>query len=220
MVYSDYGNFTLKIPNKTAFGDYKLEGSWGSLGPNILTLCYPYASCLNNTLTTITPNHIEFRDSHGHMIHLMKPSNQSVAPETGVTIKSVEKGNSLYINPIGTWSINNQSKSTIKFYNFIKYVHWKYSQYCCDVNIEKFIANIGDRTFEGYWNSSMYPHSFFPNSIGLCGYNIEDHGEYHEISGFSRLSDCVKMTVDIIDKNHLRLHGPLDMTYLTRKSGQ
>ena len=23
MVYSDYGNFTLKIPNKTAFGDYK-----------------------------------------------------------------------------------------------------------------------------------------------------------------------------------------------------
>jgi hypothetical protein len=183
MVYSDYGNFTLKIPNKTAFGDYKLEGSWGSLGPNILTLCYQYASCLNNTLTVITPNHVEFRDSHGHMIHLMKPSIlQNVRPETGATIKSVEKGNG-------------------------------------DVNIEKYIANIGDRTLEGYWNSSIYPHSFFPNSIGFCRYNIEDHGEYHEISGFSPLSGCTKMTVDVIDNNHLNLHSPSGIMYLTRESG-
>jgi hypothetical protein len=222
MVYSDYGNFTLKIPNKTAFGDYKLEGSWGSLGPNILTLCYQYASCLNNTLTVITPNHVEFRDSHGHMIHLMKPSIlQNVRPETGATIKSVEKGNGVNINPLGMWSIN-ESKSTfanIKFYNFIRYDHWKYSPYCCDVNIEKYIANIGDRTLEGYWNSSIYPHSFFPNSIGFCRYNIEDHGEYHEISGFSPLSGCTKMTVDVIDNNHLNLHSSSGIMYLTRESG-
>jgi hypothetical protein len=72
IVYSDYGNFTLKIPNKTAFGDYKMDGSWGSMGPNILTECYPYGSCENNTLTSITPNHIEFQDNHGNRIHLMR----------------------------------------------------------------------------------------------------------------------------------------------------
>ena len=72
IVYSDYGNFTLKIPSKTAFGDYKVEGSWGSLGHNLLTLCYPYGGCVNNTLTAITPNHIEFVDNHDNTIHLMR----------------------------------------------------------------------------------------------------------------------------------------------------
>jgi hypothetical protein len=61
IIFSDYGNFTLKIPNKTAFGEYQLQGSWGQDGGhNLLTLCYPDAACLNNTLTAITPNHIEF----------------------------------------------------------------------------------------------------------------------------------------------------------------
>jgi hypothetical protein len=152
------------------------------------------------------------------MIYLMKPSNQSVRPETGATVKSAERGNALYISPIGTWSINNQSNSTIKFYNFIKYAHWKYSQYCCDVNVQKFIANIGDKIFEGYWNSSIFPQDVFPNYIGFCRDNIEDHGEYHEISRFNPLLDCAIITVDIIDNNHLRLHGPSGVIYLTREN--
>ena len=57
IVYSDYGNFTLTIPSKNAFGDYKMEGSFGSMKPDILTQCYPYGGCQNNTLTAITPNH-------------------------------------------------------------------------------------------------------------------------------------------------------------------
>jgi hypothetical protein len=72
IVYSDYGNFTLTIPTKNALGDYKLEGSWGSLGTNILTECYPYGDCENNTLTTITPNHIEFQDPQHDVIHLIR----------------------------------------------------------------------------------------------------------------------------------------------------
>lgn len=72
IVYSDYGNFTLKIPSKTAFGDYRLEGSWGNLGHNLLTLCYPYGSCVNNTLTMVTPNHITFLDPHHNVIRLMR----------------------------------------------------------------------------------------------------------------------------------------------------
>jgi hypothetical protein len=110
------------------------------------------------------------------------------------------------VNLLGTWSIN-QSKSTIMLDSFIRYAHWKHSQYCCDVNIQKFIANIGHKISEDYWNSSINdPQSAVPSSIGLCRYNIEDHGEYHEnISGFSPLSGCTLMTVDVIDNNHLNL---------------
>jgi hypothetical protein len=71
IVYSDYGNFTLTIPSKTAFGDYKLEGSWGSLGPNILTQCFGVGGCENNTLLMVTRNHIEFSDPQHDVIHLM-----------------------------------------------------------------------------------------------------------------------------------------------------
>ena len=60
-------------------------------------------------------------------------------------------------------------------------------------------------------------YSTLPSSIGLCRYNIEDHGEYHDnISGFSPLSNCTIMTVDVIDNNHLRLHGPSSVIYLER----
>ncbi|MGA9154837.1 MAG: hypothetical protein WBZ36_29990 [Candidatus Nitrosopolaris sp.] len=72
IVYSDYGNFTLTIPSKTAFGDYKLEGSWGSLGPNILTRCFGVGGCENNTLLMVTRNHIEFSDPQHDVIHLMR----------------------------------------------------------------------------------------------------------------------------------------------------
>ena len=61
----------MTIPNKNGFGDYKLEGSWGYVEPNILTQCY-VASCENSTLTTITPNHVEFIDNHENVIHLMR----------------------------------------------------------------------------------------------------------------------------------------------------
>lgn len=151
----------------------------------------------------------------------IKPSNQQIRPETGATVKSVENPNSVNnINPLGTWSINQSKSANIKFYNFIRYDHWKYSPYCCDVNIEKYIANIGHEIFGGYWNSSIYPHSFFPNHIGLCRDNIADHGEYHflTISSSGPLSGCTKITIDVIDKNHLDLHSPAGVMYLTREN--
>ena len=70
IVYSDYGNFTLTVPNHSGFGDYTLEGR-GYQGHNILTECYA-GGHENNTLTTVTPNHIEFTDNHGDTIHLMR----------------------------------------------------------------------------------------------------------------------------------------------------
>lgn len=60
MVFSDYGNYSIIIPSKTPFGDYELQGSWGSPGHSLLTLCYETQSCLNNTLTTITPNQLTY----------------------------------------------------------------------------------------------------------------------------------------------------------------
>ena len=71
IVYSDYGNFTLTVPNHSGFGDYKLEGSWGTPSHSILTECY-VGGCLNNTLITVAPNHVEFIDNRGDRIHLMK----------------------------------------------------------------------------------------------------------------------------------------------------
>ncbi len=70
IVYGNNGDFNLTIPNKV-FGDYKLEGSWGYQGHNILTQCYA-GGCENSTLITTSPNHIEFTDNRGDTIHLMR----------------------------------------------------------------------------------------------------------------------------------------------------
>ncbi|HYV52204.1 MAG TPA: hypothetical protein VE971_02825 [Candidatus Eisenbacteria bacterium] len=162
------------------------------------------------------------------------PDKLSVKPEVGANTKLVEGSNN--VNLLGTWSINNQSKSTITFDSFIKYAHSN-SPYCYDVNIQKFIvvyniqksivaANIGHKVFfGGYWNSSIYGPSpaylqGFPSSLDLCTYNIQDHGEYHDnVFGNGPLLGCAKMTVDVIDYNHLRLHSPSGIMYLTRESG-
>jgi hypothetical protein len=160
IILSDYGNFTLKIPNKTVFGDYTLQGSWGSIGNKVLE-CY-LNGCVNNTLISITPNHIELQDSHNHMIHLTKSSNQPIRPETGVTTKLTD---SSYVNLLGMWSANKTAKIT--FDSFIKYAHSSLGSYCCDVNIQNFtvsyiiqkdVTNIGHKvSFGGYWNSSITP---------------------------------------------------------------
>ncbi|MGB8935914.1 MAG: hypothetical protein WCC17_12495 [Candidatus Nitrosopolaris sp.] len=65
------GYMKMTVPTKTGFGDYTLEGSWGYIGHHILTLCYA-GGCENNTLTTVTPNHIEFTDNRGDTIHLIR----------------------------------------------------------------------------------------------------------------------------------------------------
>jgi hypothetical protein len=59
--------------------------------------------------------------------------------------------------------------------------------------------------------------SVSPNYIDLCRDNIQDHGEYHD-NVSNPLLGCIKTTIDIIDKNHLRLYIPTyDKTiYLTR----
>jgi hypothetical protein len=78
----------MTVPNKTAFGDYTLESSWGYIGHNILTQCYA-GGCENSTLTTVTPNHIEFTDNHGDTIHLMRlPPPQPSTPVKTVTAKT------------------------------------------------------------------------------------------------------------------------------------
>jgi hypothetical protein len=72
IVYGANGDVNMTIPNKSGFGDYQLQASWGYIGPNILVQCMPSGACENNTLTTVTPNHTEFTDNHGDTIHLMR----------------------------------------------------------------------------------------------------------------------------------------------------
>ena len=72
MKFGANGDVNMTVPSKTAFGDYRLETSWGYIGHNILTQCMPSGGCENSTLTTITPNHIEFTDNHSDRIHLMR----------------------------------------------------------------------------------------------------------------------------------------------------
>jgi hypothetical protein len=71
IVYGKYGDFHLTVLNKSSLDDYKLEGSWGYIGHNILTQCNA-GGCANSTLTPVTPNHIEFTDNYGNTIRLMR----------------------------------------------------------------------------------------------------------------------------------------------------
>ena len=92
IVYGADADFNLTIPSHSGFGDYKLEGSWGATSQKILTECYA-GGCENNTLTTATPNHIEFKDNNGNTIHLMREGpKEQISPETevGATAKSPE----------------------------------------------------------------------------------------------------------------------------------
>ena len=40
MLFNGSGYLKMTVPNKTGFGDYKLEGSWFYIGHNILTQCF------------------------------------------------------------------------------------------------------------------------------------------------------------------------------------
>jgi Tfp pilus assembly protein PilF len=75
-LFNNDGNMRMTVPSKTGFGDYTLDGSWGtpyfSHSHHILTFGYPYGGDENNTLTKITPNHIEFIDIHHNIIHLTR----------------------------------------------------------------------------------------------------------------------------------------------------
>lgn len=228
IVYGANGEFNLTIPLRSPFGNYTLEGAWGYIGHNILTLCYA-GGCENSTLTTVTPNHIEFIDNNHNTIHLMKASShveqkEDPSVEVGTTAKSISDFNYI-LNLTGTWAFVNPSKlinsknltgaPTITFDKELKYAHWKYTQYCCVVNIQKFVANVGHRIFQGYW---QYSYLSIPNTLDLCKYNVQDHGEYlTKYLTKSILSGCTEMTVDVIDDNHLKLHNPSgDTIYLAR----
>jgi hypothetical protein len=243
LAFSSKGNFTLTVPNPG--GDYTLEGSWGNQWKNLLTLCYA-GGCENNTLTTMTSNHIEFIDNNGNTIHLMREGQQgqiSAETEVGTTAKSpeIEVGATAtspsikyILNLTGTWAIvNPDSKSgnfntTITFDNYLRHASWNYTEYCCVVNIEKFTAkfvnsaNVGHRTFEGYWRADLSPPSFpFPSTLELCAFNIQDHGVYHPDIDVNKgiLSGCTKMTVSIIDNKKINLSNPAgDTLYLIRDS--
>ena len=100
--------------------------------------------------------------------------------------------------------MTGKPQATITLYNYVKYEPWKYTKYCCDVGIQKFIANVGHRVFEGYWQSEStgWPS---PNTLDLCSDNIQDHGQYRDDipGGFHILSGCTEMTVDIFNNNHI-----------------
>jgi hypothetical protein len=208
LAFSSKGNFTLTVPNSG--GDYTLEGSWGNQWKNLLTLCYA-GGCQNSTLTTVTPNHIEFKDNNGNTIHLMREGpTYPISPETEVGATAAEIEN---LNLSGTWAFVNPSNnftgaSTITFDNYLRHASWNYTKYCCIVNIQRYTANMGHRIFEGYWKADLSPSNFPSSStLLLCKYNIQDHGVYHADVNISKgiLFDCSKMTVNIIDKDHLHL---------------
>jgi hypothetical protein len=151
--------------------------------------------------------------------------------EVGTTFKSLN-GNSV-LNLTGIWAIVNPESKVIddknligtpiiSFGGYLKHAYWKYTQYCCVVNIRIFTANVGHRTFEGYWGSEIFDPSFpSSNTLELCANNVQDHGEYKHDAGANVtkdiLSGCTKMTVDIIDNNHINSHNPAgDTIYLIR----
>lgn len=130
---------------------------------------------------TITPTHIEFKDNNGNTIHLMKTSSdvgafakaRSSEIEVGATATSININHIL--NLTGTWAMNSDLKSTITFSNYLKHAHWNYTQICCVVNIQKFVANVDDKTFQGYWSADLSPPgSPFPSTLELCANNIQD----------------------------------------------
>ena len=158
------------VPNHNGFGNYELESSWGYIGHHILTLCYA-GGCENSTLISVNPIRMKFQENNGNIIHLMKASSLVAQPsaetEVGATPKSLNSNYySKLLNLTGSWAIVNPNfklmnsenlngTPTITFNNYIKHAHWKYTQYCCDVNIRKFTANVDHRTFEGYWEADI-----------------------------------------------------------------
>jgi hypothetical protein len=175
----------------------------------------------SSTLTTVTPNHIEFVDNRGDTIHLMKEGPKAISPETEVGTTAAEIEN---LNLSGTWAFTTSNNftgaSTITFDNYLRHASWNYTQYCCVVSIQKYIANIDHKTFEGYWGADLSPPGFpSPSTLLLCADNIQDHGVYHPNVNVSKgiLSDCSKFTVNIIDNNKINLSNPAgDILYLIR----
>jgi Tfp pilus assembly protein PilF len=74
-VFNNDGSMEMTVPSKTGFGSYVLQASWGtpyfSYSHHVVTFVY-IGENENNTLTEISPNHIEFIDIHHNIIHLMR----------------------------------------------------------------------------------------------------------------------------------------------------
>ena len=80
-LFNNNGYMLMKIPNRNGLGDYTQEESWGYLGLRIATFCNTEGNCQNSTLTTITPNHVEFIDSNNNTVHLMRFHPSSIATD-------------------------------------------------------------------------------------------------------------------------------------------
>jgi hypothetical protein len=146
--------------------------------------------------------------------------------EVGATADSAKI--SYILNLTGTWAIVNPGSnlnraSTITFDNYLRHASWNYTEYCCVVDVQRYISNIDHRTFEGYWRADLSPPSFpFPSTLELCRYNIQDHGVYHPDIDVNKgiLSGCTKMTANIIDNNHINLSNPAGDIELIRSHDQ
>ncbi|MGC2572766.1 MAG: hypothetical protein WA364_14740, partial [Candidatus Nitrosopolaris sp.] len=82
------------------YGDYTLEAGWGTQGHNVLTICYA-GGCENNTLITISPTSIKFKDNNHNIIHLVKILSSitpiAVSPPKVITPPKLN----------GTWNITS-----------------------------------------------------------------------------------------------------------------
>jgi tetratricopeptide (TPR) repeat protein len=124
----------MTIPNKSGLGDYKQEESWGYFGHKVITFCNAEGNCQNSTLTTITPNHIEFLDSNNNTVHLMRfhPSSITAAP-THIQPEETNNVTILYYN--------GENQSNLQNYTGAKAIYQK--ALAIDPDSVKVLADMG-----------------------------------------------------------------------------
>ena len=105
MLFNNNGYYLMTVPNHNPYGDYTLEAGWGTLGHNILAICYA-GGCENSTLTTVSPDYIKFKDNNHNTIQLFRiQPTTTITPST--SRETANKGPAVYTNLSGTWSLTS-----------------------------------------------------------------------------------------------------------------
>jgi Tfp pilus assembly protein PilF len=198
-LFNNDGTMRMTVPSKTGFGDYTLDGSWGtpyfSHSYHILTFGYAYGNYQNNTLTKISPNHIEFIDIHHNIIHLMRYhalppfTPQLVPPQRNVTLL-YQQGQTQFEghNYTGALSLYNQGLAIDPH----------------SVNILSGVAQVLEAQ-QNYTGAIQYldkafavnPDDIF--SLELKGFILNVLGEYRE--SLVSLDRALELTSSSIDSN-------------------
>jgi hypothetical protein len=225
IVYGTDGDFNLTIPLRSPFGDYTLEGSWGYIGHNILTECYA-GGCENNTLTTVTPNHIEFIDNNHNIIHLKRispppsssPSQPSIAKTTTSEARTVQKTLTTH-NVTATVTAPQGSKIESLTVVPLRYMHLNDTWNLVDNNSK----SLGQITFgsnvvyDNKWNERSYDftgifsgepvkgdYSYIGTGHGdpYAGLNLTYTYHHHKVN--------VDGTLNIINPDHMEIKEMVD----------